>query len=67
MSDEDNIALISSAQKPVMKYLLFNNKYFNIDDKGLGVKNGKIVSINGSISKNCFRFSIRPRQNFGRL
>ena len=67
ITDTEENTLFSSAQKPIMKYLLLNNKNFKIDDKGLLVKNGKIIGINGSISKNCIRFSKKPRKQFGRL
>ena len=67
MTDDEDIAHISSSQKPVMKYLLLSNKNFIIDGKGLAVKNGKIVGVNGEISKNCIRFSKNPRKYFGRF
>lgn len=67
ITDDEEMALISSSQKPVMKYLILNNKHFKIDEKGLVVKNGKIVSINGIISKRHIRFTKNARKHFGRL
>lgn len=67
MTDHDEMALVSSSQKPVMKYLLLNNKHFILDDNGLTVKDGAIVRINGCISKKNFRFTKNPRKRFGRL
>ena len=67
ITDTEEMAMVASSQKPVMKYLLLDNENFEIIDKGLVVKNGRIVGINGEISKNCIRFSKKPRKRFGRL
>ena len=67
VNDDEEMALVSCSQKSVMKYLLLDNKNFKIINKGLGVKNGKIVGVNGKISRNCIRFSKKPRKRFGRL
>lgn len=66
-TDTEEMAMVSCSQKSVMKYLLLDNKNFKIINKGLVVKNGKIVSVNGEISRNCIRFSKNPRKLFGRL
>lgn len=67
MTNTEEMAIVSSSQKPVMKYLILNNENFKIDDKGLAVKGGKIVGVNGTISKRCFRFTKHKRKLFGRL
>jgi len=66
-NDKDGDGLVFTAQKPFMKYLILKNDNFKIDDEGLLVKRGKIVGVNGKISRNCIRFTKNPRKLFGRL
>lgn len=67
MNDEEEDALITTTQKVLLKYFLFDNKSFIIDDKGLIVKGGYIVGVNGRMSRNCIKYSKIPRKEFHRL
>ena len=57
INDDEEMVSISSAQEPVITYLLLEDNYFILDIDGLLVKNGKIVGINGFIPKKHFKSS----------
>lgn len=67
MNDEEEESLVSSSQKSIMKYFLFDNPSFKLDEDGLVVRDKKIVAINGRINKGCIKFSKTPRRDFTRL
>ena len=56
MDDESDDALIFSAQKAIVKKLLFDIKGFKLDDDGICVKDGRIISVSGVLPKDYLKF-----------
>jgi len=64
MDDESEKAIVYSAQKPIVKYLVMDNKEFKVDT--LTVLDGKIVAVSGEINRNCIKITKTPRLRFDR-